>query len=45
MKIIAPALRSAVAYFNWSRIAVLTQDEGLFVEVNKIKYFLWVHVR
>ena len=33
MQIIAPALRSAVAHFNWSRIALLTQDEGLFTGV------------
>ena len=33
MQIMAPALRSAVAYFNWTRLAILTQDEGLFSEV------------
>ena len=33
MQIIAPALRSMVAYFNWTRIALLTQDEGLFTGV------------
>ena len=34
MQIMAPALRSAVAYFNWTRIAILTQNEGLFTGVN-----------
>lgn len=33
MQIIAPALRSMVAYFNWTRIALLTQEEGLFTGV------------
>ena len=36
MQIIAPALRSAVAHFNWTRIALLTQDEGLFTGVHWI---------
>lgn len=34
MQIIAPAMRSAVAFFNWTRIAILTQNEGLFTGVN-----------
>ena len=32
-RIVAPALRSAVVHFNWSRIALLTQNEGLFTGV------------
>ena len=34
MKIIAPAFRSAVAHFNWTRIAIITQNEGLFTGVS-----------
>ena len=33
MQIIAPALRSAVSHFGWTRIALLTQDEVLFTGV------------
>ena len=33
MKIISPALLSAVIHFNWTRIAIITQKEGLFTGV------------
>lgn len=33
MQIIAPAMLSAVKFFNWTRIAILTQEEGLFTGV------------
>ena len=36
IQIIAPALRSAMVHFNWLRIAILTQDEGSFIEVSTV---------
>ena len=39
MKIIAPAFRSAVAHFNWTRIAIITQNEGLFTGVSTMHVF------
>ena len=44
MQIMAPALRSAVAYFNWTRIAMLTQDEHLFSEVNIGLIILYIYI-
>ena len=40
MQIIAPALCSAVSHFNWTRIALLTQDEGLFTGVGHCRTIL-----
>ena len=47
MKIMAPALRSAIAHFNWTRIAIITQNEGLFTGVcnhNSYVYLLYINL-
>lgn len=36
MNIASPALHSTMEHFNWTRIALLTQDEGLFTAVTTL---------
>ena len=38
--ILAPTLRSTVERFNWTRVAMITQQEALFTVV-RIMTFVW----